>query len=105
MSEFGVSIVFFVHMNDNLTKFLATQSRSERARLSQIRINLYFTFQVRIASVQYRPVVTIGSRNYTTQAPTQQTAGEVQITEILRQKFIGATYIKVEDISGRYRNE
>ena len=49
-------------------------------------------------------MLTIGCRNYTTQVPAQ-TAGEVRITEILRQKFAGATYIKVEDISGMYRSE
>ncbi len=41
-------------------------------------------------------------RAYTTQAPTGKTAGEERITQILRQKFEGATFINVEDISGSF---
>ena len=46
----------------------------------------------------YRPAALSG-RLYTTQVP-HRTAGEERITEILRKKFKGATYINVEDISG-----
>ena len=90
-------------MNTNHTKVLAKKNVHKISEHTS-SVPHKFIFQVRVATVLYRPVLTIGCRNYTTQVPAQ-TAGEVRITEILRQKFAGATYIKVEDISGMYRRE
>ena len=63
-----------------------------------MNLNTATLFQAHMTSLLYRPAV-LRCQHYTTQVP-HKTAGEERIAEILRQKFTGATFINVEDISG-----